>query len=383
MALSKITNESLSSGLDASKLTGSLPSAMATDTTSIENDISILALQNAITSNMTAHSLSNNYIEQFENSTNLTFSTAIRNSAEYVSCVSVVDGGYWPYTNYADQVFTHSGFADVDYYNNLSTTHTRFSSNTQQIAHAGGGSGYTKHITIDYLSSYEWTKVKIGFDNSYGMIKLWRMEASDNGSTWTVVDQTGSTAGAWTGQSLTNDNNLSPSNDSTGVITNVVNAGNLTSHGGILTLGTAVSSRYLRFSVGQIDANSNSNAYYKAIVPSFNTVTQSAAGSVTSTTITPQDSASKSSLGLVLLYKNASGTNTLNTDIIAKVSANNGTTYSTCVLAAKGTFSTGINIAIAPAIAVTAGTQLKYKVEFANQSAGSNVAQVHGVALQY
>ena len=43
---------------------------------------------------------------------------------------------------------------------------------------------------------------------------------------------------------------------------------------------------------------------------------------------------------------------------MAKVSANNGTNYTTCVLAAKGTFSTGILIAIAPAVTVTSGTQL-------------------------
>ena len=111
--------------------------------------------------------------------------------------------------------------------------------------------------------------------------------------------------------------------------------------------------------------------------------TVAAIGSFTSNTITPQDSASKSSLGLVILYKNNAGTNTLNTDVICKVSADNGSNYSTCVLASKGTFSTGINIAIAPAISVTAGTQLKYKVEFANQASGSKEAQIHGVALQY
>ena len=388
MALSKITNESIST-MSASKLTGSLPASMDTDTTSIENDISLLALQNAVTGNMAAHSLSNNYIEQFENSTNLTFSTAARNAdGEYISSHVQTDAGYWPYTAFADQAVTHNGFADVDYYNTgagAGQIHLQMRSTLNQIAHAAGaGTAWSKHISIDYLASYEWTGVKISFENSYGMIKLWRMETSDDGTNWTIVDQTGSTAAAWTGsgKTFTNDNNINPSGGTGGTITNTVNAGNNTSHGGILTLGSSVTSRHLRFTVGQIDANGNSNAYYSAILPRYNTSSLSAAGSVTSTTITPQDSASKSSLGLVLLYKNAAGTNTLNSDIIAKVSANNGTTYSTCVLATQGTFSTGINIAIAPAIAVTAGTQLKYKLEFANQTA-SKIGQVHGVALQY
>jgi len=111
--------------------------------------------------------------------------------------------------------------------------------------------------------------------------------------------------------------------------------------------------------------------------------TSNATGNITSATITPQDSASKNSLGLCLLYKNASGTNALNSDIVAKVSCDNGSNYSTCVLASKGTFSTGINIAIAPAISCTSGNQLKYRIEFANQASGSKVGQIHGVALSY
>ena len=66
---------------------------------------------------------------------------------------------------------------------------------------------------------------------------------------------------------------------------------------------------------------------------------------------------------------------------MAKVSANNGTNYTTCVLAAKGTFSTGILIAIAPAVTVTSGTQLKYHISFSNQSSGSKEARIHGVAM--
>jgi hypothetical protein len=89
------------------------------------------------------------------------------------------------------------------------------------------------------------------------------------------------------------------------------------------------------------------------------------------------------SLGLVLLYKNNAGTNALNSDIICRVSANNGANYTACVLAAKGTFGTGILIAVAPAVTVTSGTQLKYKVEFSSQASGSKEARVHGVAMTY
>ena len=84
-----------------------------------------------------------------------------------------------------------------------------------------------------------------------------------------------------------------------------------------------------------------------------------------------------------MLYKDNAGTNALNTDIVAQVSADNGVNYTDCVLASRGTFSTGIKTAIAPAVDVTSGNQLKYKISFANQASGSKEAQVYGVSLQY
>ena len=57
--------------LPAANLTGTIAdaivpaSAVTQHVTAIENDISILALQNAINGNMTAHGLSNYWIEQF------------------------------------------------------------------------------------------------------------------------------------------------------------------------------------------------------------------------------------------------------------------------------------------------------------------------------
>ncbi len=44
---------------------------------------------------------------------------------------------------------------------------------------------------------------------------------------------------------------------------------------------------------------------------------------------------------------------------------------------------TGIKMAKVNDLSVTAGTQLKYKVEFANQASGSKEARIRGVSLQY
>ena len=72
----------------------------------------------------------------------------------------------------------------------------------------------------------------------------------------------------------------------------------------------------------------------------------------------------------------------LNTDLKLFVSADNGSNFTEVTLVAQPNFATGVKMAIANDVTVTAGTQLKYKVEFANQSA-SKETRVTGVSLQY
>jgi len=51
-------------------------------------------------------------------------------------------------------------------------------------------------------------------------------------------------------------------------------------------------------------------------------------------------------------------------------------------LTALPDFASGIKCAKVNDLSVTAGTQLKYKIEFANQSSSKN-ARIRGVSLQY
>jgi Tfp pilus assembly protein PilV len=110
-------------------------------------------------------------------------------------------------------------------------------------------------------------------------------------------------------------------------------------------------------------------------------VTASATGNFTSTTITAPSSVS--SMGAIITYQDNAGTNALNTDIVLELSADNGSNWSTATLSALPNFSTGIKMAKVNDLAVTAGTQLKYRLNFANQSQGSKEARIRGVALQY
>lgn len=352
--------------LDATKLTGNIADARvpasavtqhvtATDLSPIENDLAILALQNAINGNMTAHGLSNYWIEQFEDSNSITaLTTCARNSAEYVS--SVVDN--------QTQISQSAGTAgwNESYSTTEQTTKAVDNDLTAGTSGTGGddrfnrdwGSGVTKTITGFKIHTRD---TSYGFNVGAGTIRFVVAGSTDN-STWVDIGDTGVV------------------NDVTGLADGTSNISLLTG----LTTTTAYRYHRVKFTGVVTDLRLSQLYFYEG------SATTNASGSFTSTTITPQNSASKSSLGLCLLYKNNEGTNTLNTDIIAKVSADNGSNYSTCVLASKGTFSTGISIAIAPAISVTAGTQLKYKVEFANQAvttygSQTQVAQGTGTAI--
>ena len=106
-----------------------------------------------------------------------------------------------------------------------------------------------------------------------------------------------------------------------------------------------------------------------------------ATGSFTSNNITAPSSITK--MGAIVSYEDASGTNALNTDIVLKLSADGGSNFATATLTALPNYSSSIKMAKVNDVSVTAGTNLKYKIEFANQSAGSKVAKIRGVSLMY
>ena len=115
-------------------------------------------------------------------------------------------------------------------------------------------------------------------------------------------------------------------------------------------------------------------------IPALNSTTITATGSFENN---PISVSSTNKMGAVITYQDNAGTNALNTDIVLKLSADNGSNYSTATLTALPDFATGIKMAKVNDLSVTAGTSLKYKIEFANQVEGSKEARIRGVSLQY
>ena len=88
-------------------------------------------------------------------------------------------------------------------------------------------------------------------------------------------------------------------------------------------------------------------------------------------------------MGAIITYQDQAGTNALNTDVVLQLSADGGSNFTTATLTALPDFATGIKMCKVNDLTIgTAGTSLKYKISFANQS-GSKEARIRGVSLQY
>ena len=139
---------------------------------------------------------------------------------------------------------------------------------------------------------------------------------------------------------------------------------------------------YTYYKFTGVSGNFNSQSNWQAeLVWRLQSATFNTSGSFEGTSITA--SSSRSSVGAVINYVDNVGTNTLNTDIILEVSADNGSNWTTATLLALPDFSSTTKSAKANNVSVTAGTQIKYKISFANQNSASKVAQIKGVSLQF
>ena len=89
----------------------------------------------------------------------------------------------------------------------------------------------------------------------------------------------------------------------------------------------------------------------------------------------------------VMLYKDNAGAATLGTDLKVSFSCNGGTNWTDLNqgsdYSAGSDFSTGVKTVYLAEKTCTSGTDVRYKVTWANQAAGSKETQLHGMAINY
>jgi hypothetical protein len=416
----------------------------AYDDAGVRNDISTLALHSAIADNKAAYNLSNAFIDQFEDSTGIDTTTDTeRNTAEWVGRIV----GYGGLDSSTKLLLHMDGADDGTVFTDSSTSPHTMSRNgtvtktgTKKFGTASayfGGYGTNQYLTAP--DSEDWNfgagdftldfwinmpDVTHGGDDGLSAI----MGPSYNAYNWHAVCwvapsnstfstgimfyakngsqgelfrfEQGSTSGyvnnTWYHIAVTrNGSTWKLWRDGTTIATRSGSETlvNWTYPWVIGALGIAGYREYkgyideVRISkgidrTGQVgDPMYTTGATFTPPTQAYESSAVNATGNFTSATQTA--SASVSEMGIVVLYKNNEGTASLNTDLVAQVSANGGTNYSNATLVAGGTFSSGINIAAVSGVSVTAGTAPKYKISFANQVKDSKETEVHGVALLY
>ena len=407
--------------------------ATSFDDNKIVNDISTLGLRVHTQENLNASNTNSASFDVFQDSSGITnLTNASRNSDEFVSSsvlgnIDATDDST-TFVDASDENHTigqSSGKWDNAYGGALGgsvgiNTHWNgngylFINNTDKFLHNFGSSDFTIELFVNRAGSSSHHGI-LGYDDTG--VQAWQFAtnptnavywwASNNGSNWNngngerITDDNmngndtswqhlavvrsgsnfygysdGSRRASWTGSGSLVDENSGFRIGATGNVT-TTNQGYLDQ---IRISNTA------RYTAGTYTVPSGSNGYTndantKLIIGSrYQALTTSATGSFEGNAITASSSTNK--MGAVITYQDHAGTNTLNTDIILKLSADNGSNYTTATLTALPNFATGIKMAKVNDLTVTAGTQLKYKIEFANQASGSKEARIRGVSLQY
>ena len=328
--------------------------ATSFDDNKLVNDISTLALRQASTENKVAYNTNSMYVDVFQDSTGITNLTTCQRdtNGEFVSSNQVTHS-YLSATDlkssYTESKNITYGGTDIRNWFNGS-----FSADTSNAWYfnQSTGSNAGKYIQYYYSSGYKVSGFKF-YCNSDSTEGIWQFSMSNDGSSFTNFGDNFTWGGTAQGSS--------PYTPAT-----TVEFDNTTSY------------TYFKFSA--VSGNFTSSAYQTELLWRLASGSYSATGSFESNAITAPSSVS--SMGAIITYQDNAGTNALNTDIVLKLSAD-GTNFTTATLTALPDFSTGIKMAKVNDLSVTAGTSLKYKIEFANQASGSKEARIRGVSLQY
>ena len=406
-----ITGDDISSTFNISSKTVTLPSASVTahatdfDDNKIVNDLSTLGLRVHAQENLIASNTNSASFDTFQDSSAVTgLTNAVRASEEFMFAGTEGSPTEYDYDGASTKAKVkfygmNSGngtWYEIDDDGDTARTDTKHVIPSISIAVNGGGfpnytSGNTSAYALyDFGSQMTFGKGKyqIGKINTWGDVKDFKFEYSLDNVSWTPVDLSNATQESKT-QSPDHDGGSTTSSGdfSNGAIDGTGRFAQLHTNKIYLSLIQlenipSITARYFKLSSTSFwSGTSNSNAGWGTFAPIVPSYTTNATGSFEGNAIT---ASSTNKMGAVITYQdNGSSNNVLNTDIILKLSADNGSNYSTATLTALPDFSTGIKMAKVNDLSVTAGTSLKYKIEFANQASGSKEARIRGVSLQY
>jgi len=351
--------------------------ATSFDDNKIVNDISTLGLRVHTQENLNASNSNSASFDVFQDSSAISnLTNAVRDSSEFITTVTPLTERLYNTSSEPTYSGTYATSGGSSYWNGgavMRNDASNAASGVWRTASAGSG-----QIKIDFGSVVTIDKFIFGFSRNAGVVRSMNVEISDS-------ENSGYSGINWTNYATSSLYQDGSSN----ALSSATSGGRLNFDGGLsssshnnkldITGFSQISGRYINFDVDQHDFH-DGNAHITEF-RAFKTASSNATGSFTGNNITASSSTNK--MGAVITYQDNAGTNTLNTDIVLQLSADGGSNYSTATMTALPDFATGIKMAKVNDLSVTAGTSLKYKISFANQSSGSKEARIRGVSLQY
>lgn len=419
--------------LPAANLTGSIADArvpasavtqhvVATDLTSVRQDIAMLAIYNSVSDNRAAYNLPSSFIDTFQDDSGLTTQTDVDRdtTGEYVSAIQVTDGD----DSYTKMLLHMEDTA-------LANTASSTTVNPTTKGACSRSSTYSKFGTYS-MGTTGGSGVKFAYDSSWMAIAsqsytidFWyrfttfpsspgyAMFNTDTDSQWTGIrhhnptfnfphtngagwgaNETGSknnyAINTWyhiaavydssSGLKCYIDGTLDLTDSSTGSTASGAGLSIMGDWGGGNTYYPAAGCYMdeFRISVGIARWTSNFTPYTTA----YGSSVVNATGTLISDTQTA--SASTTSMSGCILYKDNAGTATLGTHLKIYLSANGGTNWTEVPSygAVTPLFSTGVKMVRLPKTTVTSGSAPVMKAVWAGQSASLDT-QLHGWAMNY
>ena len=399
-------NNILTAGkFDGTKLSGDIPqsnltaNAPAFDDDKIVNDLSTLGLRVHTQENLNATNTNSQYVDVFQDTSGYTNgATTARNANEYVSTAVSGSATEFDYNGASSKAKiktnnmtgTNTTYYEIDNDGDSSRNNSKYVipsialSNNAYYMHNGGSLGTSAWSIYDFQSVKTFGgSLKFGKNNTWADVKTFRFKYSTDNNTYSDWDMSGtssggvayggsgSSGGVW--QSGTSGGNIVTSQHSTSAI-----------YTSIATINGVpnISARYIQIMyIDEYSGTADNACGLGMFAPYEIPQVTNATGNFLCPAITAGSATTK--MGAVITYQDNAGTNALNTDIVLQLSADNGSNFSTATLTALPDFSSGIKMAKVNDLPVTSGTQLKYKISFANQASGSKEARIRGVSLNY
>ena len=345
----------------------------------IVNDISTLALKVSALENSTASNTNSTFVDTFQDSAGIsTITNSSRDTTgEYITTIVDTWGSetLWGTTDLDINSFQSYATPGTSVFGGVGANMIDNVVADQQYGfYLPAPSGYTRGFGYKFGADSDFgvktriTEIHLGNCRTNARFQDYKVQTSNDGTNWTDQEITASANASQ--QSSTVVRMANSDTYSNAVLNSYFQ-------------GTSTASAVRVMFSGYYNAGNTNAGISEFKMKAFKyTGNVYASGSFQSVTINAAATTSK--MGVVITYTDHAGTATLNTDLKVYLSANNGTNYTQVTLVAQPNFATGVKMAKANDVTISnTGTQLKYKVEFANQSEGSKVTRVTGVSLQY